>query len=408
MTATHSPLRGAARSVLLLCFIVFAAGVVRGDVSEPPLVTVDVSQSVQPPPASSEPEPRPEHIARFEEINKLSGGPCESPFGTPLGEAHGVVAYSNCNEFFQSSADHRIEIPSDAGMGHSAWLDAAEEDELDAVGRNIARAEQPPGDKGTTMVYTGMQWQCVEYARRFLLIKYGLVFDDVGGASDIWKFTSVHPFGDYDRRIHLARHVNYDADDVPKPGSMVVWPVQVGMPYGHVAVVVGLGNIDFNAALLDEMRSQLLVAGLTLIREVRIAEQNFHSVPWKEGNYARDLILVQDQAGYYGLVDPTPGTRPSAFARRYVIWGWMTVERDIKPLDSYHHVDASSSNMSAPVPHLAAKQGGDAATEESDDALRARIEAEMATQAAKEFEERERRHAELAGTLEISEDDDSL
>src|ERR1700722_6168524 len=35
-------------------------------------------------------------------------------------------------------------------------------------------------------VYMGMKWQCVEYARRWLFIRKGCVFDSVDAANDMW------------------------------------------------------------------------------------------------------------------------------------------------------------------------------------------------------------------------------
>jgi glutathionylspermidine amidase/synthetase len=36
------------------------------------------------------------------------------------------------------------------------------------------------------VIFTGMTWQCVEYARRWLFIRKGCVFDTVVGAADMW------------------------------------------------------------------------------------------------------------------------------------------------------------------------------------------------------------------------------
>jgi hypothetical protein len=35
--------------------------------------------------------------------------------------------------------------------------------------------------------YTGIKWQCVEYARRWLLVNKGAVYADVDTAADIWN-----------------------------------------------------------------------------------------------------------------------------------------------------------------------------------------------------------------------------
>ena len=75
---------------------------------------------------------------------------------------------------------------------------------------------------------TGIKWQCVEYARRYLQTTRGITFANVKGAFEIpgAKFTTL------------------DGDSVKKTndlkiGSLVIWPKKYknNAPYGHVAVV---------------------------------------------------------------------------------------------------------------------------------------------------------------------------
>ena len=71
---------------------------------------------------------------------------CKSEYGSVLGKSPaGVEAYSNCNStcvIFEPNHHEQI--------------------------------------------YTGIKWQCVEYARRWLLHEYGVVYGDVDIAADIW------------------------------------------------------------------------------------------------------------------------------------------------------------------------------------------------------------------------------
>ena len=71
---------------------------------------------------------------------------CETNYGVVLGQSPaGVPAYSNCNaECVIFEPNHLNDI------------------------------------------YTGIKWQCVEYARRWLLQERGVVFGDVDIAADIW------------------------------------------------------------------------------------------------------------------------------------------------------------------------------------------------------------------------------
>lgn len=77
---------------------------------------------------------------------------CATPYGEKLGMTIGeVVAYSNCNA--------------------------------------QCLVREPYYQNGT---YTGIKWQCVEFARRWLLTHQGVVYGDVDIAADIWdKITLV-------------------------------------------------------------------------------------------------------------------------------------------------------------------------------------------------------------------------
>ena len=75
---------------------------------------------------------------------------------------------------------------------------------------------------------TGIKWQCVEYARRYLQTTRGITFANVKGAFEIPR----------------AKFTTLDGTSVKKTndlkvGSLVIWPKKYkhNSPYGHVAVV---------------------------------------------------------------------------------------------------------------------------------------------------------------------------
>lgn len=77
-------------------------------------------------------------------------------------------------------------------------------------------------------INTGIKWQCVEYARRYLQTTRGITFQDVDGAFE----------------IPSAKFTTLDGNSVKKTndlkvGSLVIWPKKYehNAPYGHVAVV---------------------------------------------------------------------------------------------------------------------------------------------------------------------------
>lgn len=77
-------------------------------------------------------------------------------------------------------------------------------------------------------VFTGIKWQCVEYARRYLIIKHGITFSEVASAFEIpnAKFTTLN--GD---NVMISNEL--------QEGSLIVWPsyYKSNSPDGHVAVV---------------------------------------------------------------------------------------------------------------------------------------------------------------------------
>jgi hypothetical protein len=163
---------------------------------------------------------------------------CESPYGTLLGTAPGgVPAYSNCR------ADCVVFVPN---------------------------TEQG--------VYTGIRWQCVEFARRWLLQHRGAVYGDVDVAADIW-----------DRIDHLERVADRQAlplsaypngsRQLPAVGDLLVY-ARAYLGTGHVAVVTA---VDLSA------------------HRIRVAEENYFNRKWP-GDYAREIeLLVRD--GRYWLLD---------------------------------------------------------------------------------------------------------
>jgi CHAP domain len=163
---------------------------------------------------------------------------CDTAYGALLGTAAGgVPAYSNC------SAGCVVFVPN---------------------------TEQG--------VYTGIRWQCVEFARRWLLQHQGAVYGDVDVAADIW-----------DRIDHLDRIADRQAlpltaypngsRQAPAVGDLLVY-ARAYLGTGHVAVITA---VDLPA------------------RRIRVAEENYLNRKWP-GDYAREIELVV-RDGRYWLLD---------------------------------------------------------------------------------------------------------
>ncbi|WES67649.1 bifunctional glutathionylspermidine amidase/synthase [Superficieibacter sp. HKU1] len=138
--------------------------------------------------------------------------------------------------------------------------------------------------------YMGHKWQCVEFARRFLFLNYGVVFTDVGMAWEIFSLRFLREVVN-DNILPLQAFAN-GSRRPPEAGALLVW--QKGGEFsgtGHVAVITQLCQ-----------------------NRVRIAEQNVIHTPLPPGQqWTRELALVVEN-GCYTLRDTFDDT---------TILGWM-------------------------------------------------------------------------------------
>jgi len=163
---------------------------------------------------------------------------CKSPYGKMLGKSpRGIEAYSNCQ------SDCVIFEPN-------KW-------------------------NGT---YTGIKWQCVEYARRWLLVNTGAVYGDVDIAADIWDKIDHLIDVKTKRPIPLETHLN-GSTQAPEIGDLLIY-AKAFNGTGHVAVVTG---IDISNGLVE------------------VSEQNFQNKSWA-ADYARKITLIKN-GGNYWLLD---------------------------------------------------------------------------------------------------------
>ncbi|CAF4852610.1 unnamed protein product, partial [Rotaria sp. Silwood1] len=137
-------------------------------------------------------------------------------------------------------------------------------------------------------VYTGVKWQCVEFARRWLLLRKSCIFSDIYIASNIWiHITYVERVTD-GKKFRLIPHRN-GSKKKPKKDSFLIYPRSRRMRVGHIAVIT---DVDENY--------------------VYIAEQNHKSHYWS-ADYARRVPLTFIDGGYY-------------INDNYDLYGWMEIE----------------------------------------------------------------------------------
>lgn len=163
---------------------------------------------------------------------------CASEYGKVIGSTiNGIKAYSNCN--------------------------------------NDCVVFEPNMFNGT---YTGIKWQCVEFARRWLLARHGVVYGDVDYAVDIWDKINFYSTPDKSRQIAVSSHVN-GSSIRPTVGDLFIYAKAL-YGTGHVAVVIDI----------DEQK-----------QKIRLGEQNYKNMPWRD-THAREVdYVIRD--GQYWMLD---------------------------------------------------------------------------------------------------------
>lgn len=137
-------------------------------------------------------------------------------------------------------------------------------------------------------IFMGVKWQCVEYARRWLLVRKGCVFENIRCAADIWtQLTHVERVTD-GKQFSLIAHPN-GSEIFPKVDTFLIYSRSEEQPVGHIAVICDVGP-----------------------NYIRIAEQNNKFHYWEE-EYAREIPVVCKDGRYF-IDDEDP------------LYGWMEID----------------------------------------------------------------------------------
>ncbi|WP_282131453.1 bifunctional glutathionylspermidine amidase/synthase [Pseudoalteromonas aliena] len=141
-------------------------------------------------------------------------------------------------------------------------------------------------------IYMGYKWQCVEFARRWMYLNHGYIFDDIAMAYDIFELRSVRDVSSQNR-LPLNAFKN-GAKNHPQVGSLLIW--EEGGEFeetGHVAVVVEVHE-----------------------DKIRLAEQNVGHQIWpKDQSWCRELKAKVTKDGDYWI---------ECSYSDATILGWMT------------------------------------------------------------------------------------
>ena len=137
----------------------------------------------------------------------------------------------------------------------------------------------------------GFKWQCVELARRYLLLTSGVVFDSIPMAYDIFDLKSIRRVSD-GKLFKMTAHVN-GGKMHPIVGSLLIWkPKGFFKVTGHVAIISAVhpGSVE-------------------------IVEQNVEDTVWPKGvNYSRLLRADTAPDGSFTVHCTYDDT---------IVWGWM-------------------------------------------------------------------------------------
>lgn len=180
------------------------------------------------------------------------------PFGTLLGFAPGGVAIYSSDYSIINKQDYPDDSSFRSYLGHE---------------------------------YLGYKWQCVEFARRFLYLNYGVVFTDVRMAYEIFSLRYLRQVVN-DAILPLQAFAN-GSKRAPVAGSLLIW--QEGGEFkdtGHVAIITEV-----------------------LAHKVRIVEQNVIHTRLPPGQqWTRELAITVSKGNYH-IHDTFADTE---------ILGWMT------------------------------------------------------------------------------------
>ena len=199
---------------------------------------------------------------------------CLTPYGAVLGTFDGVPGYSNCNDECINFDDEGVSF-----------------------------AKNETGFIGD--VYVGVRWQCVEYARRYLITKRHVTFDSVDAAYQIFNLPCLTDLTSEKTFARFLGYKNGASQYPPIVGDLLIFAKTNDAPYGHVAVVAGV-NVEKGY--------------------VEIAEQNINMAWEKPDLYSRRIAIFLKK-GVYNVQETKWNERTVAFCQKKAneVIGWKRV-----------------------------------------------------------------------------------
>lgn len=137
--------------------------------------------------------------------------------------------------------------------------------------------------------YCGIKWQCVEYVRRYLILKHSITFEEVEYAYQIFYLYYFRCLLS-GTNIKFYTHINGSCFP-PKRDSLIVWSYKYNNT-GHVAIVTEVN--------INKIESTKLIKNNVQEYYIKIIEQNWNDKKWKD-NYSRKIRLIYDN--HYWIKD---------------------------------------------------------------------------------------------------------
>eukprot|EP00796_Vickermania_ingenoplastis_P010340 gene10340-7234_t len=142
-------------------------------------------------------------------------------------------------------------------------------------------------------MFMGFKYQCVEFARRWLLHRKGLVLEEISMASQIFDLKEVKEATTAKSVPMVA--VKNGGTEKPVEDSLLVFPQSKASPWGHVAVIT---HVEDDC--------------------IYVADQNYHFAPWTSDKGLRLSLVHKD--GTWRVVDDSDNDP----AEHLEPCGWMT------------------------------------------------------------------------------------
>jgi len=125
--------------------------------------------------------------------------------------------------------------------------------------------------------FTGFQWQCVEFARRWLMERKGLLLPQIYVAAHIFFLSEVY---DFDLKPVPIVCVRNGTTVKPVVDSLIIYPMSAVNFVGHVGVITEVGD-DY----------------------VCVADQNRYFHYWGDKNYSSKFVMERVDGKYF-IRDP--------------------------------------------------------------------------------------------------------